>query len=126
MTVTDAWRRIHEGDKARMRPGIREAYDRLLDEVQASIVVVGGRKFTPEELEELPFGELLGMLLRNGVAVGVSVFPGQVERNLSQLKHAMKRAAADEDEDDPADEGDPGYQQVTRTHCLTVSGPSGG
>lgn len=119
MTVTDAWRLSHDADKARMRPGVRDAYERLIDEVQASIVVVGGRKFTPEELEEIPFGELLGMLLRNGVAVGVSVFPAQVERNLAQLRHAMKRAAAEEDD------GDPGYCQVTRQEYLTVSGPSG-
>lgn len=55
--------------KDQLKPEHLHTFERVVDEVQASIVLAGGRKFTNEELEAMPFGELLAMIIPNKIDV---------------------------------------------------------
>lgn len=80
-------------DKARMRESVRRAYDRFLDEVQASIVLAGGRKMEIEEIEGDSFGEVVSSLLRNDVCIAVAFAkpPGNLDRDLRHMRHDLNR-----------------------------------
>jgi len=61
--------------KDRLKDAHKEQYDRILDEIQATIILLGGRKFKPEELERMSVEQLLAMLIPNGVEVIVHPDP---------------------------------------------------
>ena len=46
--------------------------DRLYDELIAHIIVAGGRKFSRDELEIIPFGRLMEILYPNKIRINVN------------------------------------------------------
>lgn len=91
--MDDGFKARVANDKDRMRESVRMAYDRFLDEVQASIVLAGGRKMTIEEIEAKRFGETVASLLRNDICIAVAFAkpPGNLDRDLRHMRHDLNR-----------------------------------
>ena len=49
--------------------------DRLIDEVQASIVLAGGNKYTDEEIRKMPLEKFLRIAISNNIWVRVMFIP---------------------------------------------------
>jgi hypothetical protein len=52
---------------------IEEDYNEIVEDLRTAIVIVGGREFSPKEIEELSLQELLIITLNNGINLKVSL-----------------------------------------------------
>jgi hypothetical protein len=75
-SITEVLRELEmSGGKERLAAEAKYHYDHVLDEVQASIILSGGRRIDVAEIERMTVEELLSLIIPNGIDVLVHPNP---------------------------------------------------